>query len=98
MAAPLSQPNSRELDRVLPPFRFQELSPPDLAVAFDPEIGDDLRLAVGLRLLHLDLMASVVGDRPDVDTAGIQRVVKELRLAVAKLEGIRTQHTAAINN
>lgn len=77
---------------------FQELSSSDLAVAFDPEIGDDLGLAVGLRLLHLDLMASVAAGSPQVDTEGIQRVVKDLRLAVAKLEGIRTQHTAAINS
>jgi hypothetical protein len=77
---------------------FQELSSSDLAVAFDPEVSDDLGLAVGIRLLHIHLAASITTDGPAVDTEAMQRVVKDIRLAVTTLDSVRSQHRAAINS
>ena len=77
---------------------FHEYGSTDIAVAWDPT-ADDTALAVAYRLLRCGLVhdARKAGGE-DIDREAHDRVVEDIRVGIAKLDTVRTQHQAAINS
>jgi hypothetical protein len=77
---------------------FHEYGATSIAVAFDP-MTDDTALAVAYRLLRVGLIQQVresQGKEIDRDAHG--RIISDIRLAMGKLEQVRSQHQAAVNS
>ncbi len=76
---------------------FQEVNSKSIAVAFDP-VGDDIAMAVAYRLVRLGVIQDVLGaGGQEIDRDTYSRVVSDIRVAMGKLDIVRTQHQAALN-
>jgi hypothetical protein len=77
---------------------FHEYGSTDIAVAWDPA-ADDTGLAVAYRLLRCALVEDAreaAGE--EIDREAHRRTMADVRMAIAKLDTVRTQHQAAINS
>jgi hypothetical protein len=77
---------------------FHEYGAADIAVAWDAN-GDDIGLAVAYRLLRHTLVEEArEASGEEIDREAQGRIVADIRLAITKLDTVRTQHQAAINS
>ena len=77
---------------------FQELSSTEIALAYEPD-GDDLALAVGIRLLRCGLVADAFADAgEELDRDAARSVIADVRQSLSRLQTVRGQHQAAINS
>lgn len=77
---------------------FHEYGPSEIAVGWETGT-DDTALAVAYRLLRCALVAGArEASGEEVDVESHRRVVAEIRVGLADLDKVRSQHQAAINS